>query len=397
MTSEERYIRKRLREARRQAREFYYCRKYPIQENKIVFTTIEGTTGFSCNPKYIALELLRRNLGLDLIWLVDDMTKKFPKGIRKVKNTLKNRAYELSTAKIWIDNSRKQLEVRKRPGQFYLQTWHANISPKPIGLFRGKSFSKIAYIVSKHDSDMIDLLLTNSKWMEETLAGKGILYDGAMARTGAPRNDILINDRTVYRERLRGKYGISNDTRLMMYAPTFRGGSQGTKRGIDKSNRFPDFEALKKALEEKTSENWKILLRLHPQLTARHVISGIASDDVIDVSGEADMFETLAACDALLTDYSATMFDASYMRVPVFIFAYDLDEYIAERGHLMWDDIHDLPFQVAETDEELLSIIKNFDEEDFRERLETFFKSVELKEDGHAAERAANIIEERLK
>ena len=255
MTSEERYIRKRLREARRQAREFYYCRKYPIQENKIVFTTIEGTTGFSCNPKYIALELLRRNLGLDLIWLVDDMTKKFPKGIRKVKNTLKNRAYELSTAKIWIDNSRKQLEVRKRPGQFYLQTWHANISPKPIGLFRGKSFSKIAYIVSKHDSDMIDLLLTNSKWMEETLAGKGILYDGAMARTGAPRNDILINDRTVYRERLRGKYGISNDTRLMMYAPTFRGGSQGTKRGIDKSNRFPDFEALKKALEEKTSEN----------------------------------------------------------------------------------------------------------------------------------------------
>ena len=94
MTSEERYIRKRLREARRQAREFYYCRKYPIQENKIVFTTIEGTTGFSCNPKYIALELLRRNLGLDLIWLVDDMTKKFPKGIRKVKNTLKNRAYD---------------------------------------------------------------------------------------------------------------------------------------------------------------------------------------------------------------------------------------------------------------------------------------------------------------
>ena len=78
LTKEDRYIRRRLRQARNQAREFYKNREFPINPRKIVFNTIEGTTGFSCNPKYIALELLRRRQDLDLVWLVDEMTKEFP-------------------------------------------------------------------------------------------------------------------------------------------------------------------------------------------------------------------------------------------------------------------------------------------------------------------------------
>ena len=41
LSREDRYIRRRLRQARKQAKEFYYCRKYPINPKKIVFTTIE--------------------------------------------------------------------------------------------------------------------------------------------------------------------------------------------------------------------------------------------------------------------------------------------------------------------------------------------------------------------
>ena len=159
MTSEERYIRKRLRRARKEAKSFYDCRKYPINRHKIVFMNIEGTVGYGCNPKYICEEMRRRNAmrrennekPYDLVWLVDDISLPFPDDVRVVRNTLKNRAYELSTAAVWVDNSRKQLEVRKRSGQFYLQTWHGMIGVKPTGLDRGSSFSRIAYIVSKHD------------------------------------------------------------------------------------------------------------------------------------------------------------------------------------------------------------------------------------------------------
>ena len=243
LTKEDRYIRRRLRQARKQAREFYYCRKYPINPKKIVFTTIEGTTGFSCNPKYIALELLRRRQDLDLVWLVDDMSKEFPAGIRKVKNTLKNRAYELSTAAVWVDNSRKQLECRKRPGQFYLQTWHASIAIKPIGLQRGASFSKMARLVTEHDSRMIDVYVTNSAWVEEN-AALGMLYHGKMIRTGSARVDVLINERERLRRKFREKYGLCEDEKIILYAPTFRSGSQGTVRDPSLQNQMPYFGKL---------------------------------------------------------------------------------------------------------------------------------------------------------
>ena len=153
MASDTLYILRRKIKAAIESIPFYLWRLRPIQRSKIVFCTIEGTTGFTCNPKYIALELLRRCKDYDLVWLVNDMTKPFPKGIRKVHNTLWNRARELSTAAVWVDNSRKQLEVRKRKGQFYLQTWHAKLGFKPTCLDRGASFSRIAELVSRHDSD----------------------------------------------------------------------------------------------------------------------------------------------------------------------------------------------------------------------------------------------------
>ena len=107
------------------------------------------------------------------------------------------------------------------------------------------------------------------------------------------------------------------------------------------------------------------------------------------------MFETLAACDALISDYSATIFDASLMRVPVFLYVYDLEEYVAERGKLMWD-IHSLPFPIAKDDEELCNNIRVFDVESYYQRLKQLFDEVELFECGNASCRVADIIEKRM-
>lgn len=397
LSKEDRYIRQRLRQARKHARMFYYCRKYSINPKKIVFTTIEGTTGFSCNPKYIALEILRRRQDLDLVWLVDDMSKEFPPGIRKVKNTLKNRAYELSTAAVWVDNSRKQLECRKRPGQFYLQTWHASIAIKPIGLQRGTSFSKIARLVTEHDSRMIDLLVTNSKWVEEH-AALGMLYSGKMLRTGSARVDVLINNSEELRKKFRQKYALADDTKIVMYAPTFRSGSQDTNRNPELQNTMPDFDALKTALEKRFGGIWKVVLRLHPQLTARKVKAAQTINDnsfIIDASKEDDMCEVLGATDVLVTDYSAMTFDAAYINIPVFLYVYDLRDYIKDRGELMWD-LQTLPFSVAENMEELVHSIELFDNDKYFGHLAEFFNEQEVKEDGHASNNISDVIEREI-
>lgn len=398
-TDEETYIKKRLRTARFQSILFYVCRLFPVKRRKIVFTTIEGTTGFTCNPKYIALELIQRNKSFapneqwELVWLVNDISKVFPTEIKKVKNTLLNRAFHLTTAHFWIDNSRKQLEVRKRRNQIYIQTWHAKLGFKPTGLDRGASFSKIAYLVTKHDSDMIDYWLSNSDWYDKTLK-TGSLYEGKALRTGSPRCDILVNKTESQCQRVRNMLGLKQEAKLLMYAPTFRGGSQATDRTVQAENESElDFDKLVTAFEKRFGGQWYVLLRLHPQLAARHIESGASGERLIDISKIDDMYEILAGCDAFLTDYSSAAFDAAVMRIPVFLYCDDYAEYEGERGKLLWD-LRKLPFPLAETPEELEHTIESFDKEGYGKKLDALFTETCMSEDGNAASRVADFLEQ---
>lgn len=395
LSEEDRYIRRRFRLARKQAVEFYKCRKYPINPKKIVFTTIEGTTGFSCNPKYIALELLKRRQDLDLVWLVDDMSKEFPSGIRKVRNTLRNRAYELSTASVWIENSRKQLECRKRPGQFYLQTWHGSLWIKPLGLEREENFSRIAYYVSTHDSHMVDLWLMNSAWMEEH-AERGLLYQGRTVRIGTPRCDVLISSTDLWKKKIREYYSLPLDIKILMYAPTFRAGSQGTDRSVKCDSMNLNFSALVESLGKRFGGRWYVFLRLHPQLTVRNISQKTDDINVMDVSAYDDIYELLAGSDAVLTDYSSVVFDGIIEGIPTFLYMSDYEEYIKERGALVWN-VRELPAPMAETETELLHNIEVFDMQKYKENVEEFKADIELCENGSASKRAVDYIEGIIK
>lgn len=386
------YIQKKIRRSKLQSILFYLCRIFPVKKKKIVFCCIEGTTGYSCNPKYIAEELIQRRKKYELVWLVNDTSKVFPKEIKAVRNSLLRRAYHLSTAHFWIDNSRKQLEVRKRKGQIYIQTWHAKLGFKPTCLDRGASFSRIAYLISKHDSDMIDYIVSNSKWYDDTLS-TGMLYEGAILRVGSPRCDILINDRDECRSKVRKKYHLPEEVKILMYAPTFRGGSQDTEREIGISHCFPDYKKLIMALDEKFGGKWYIFLRMHPQLVARKLYKFGVKEGVVDVSEIDDMYELLAGCDGFMTDYSSAAFDAMVMRIPVFLYGEDYIEYQKERGKLLWD-LRKLPFPFALNQEELLNNIGSFDEMTYQKKLDKLLIETEMVEDGKAAARLADIIEE---
>lgn len=408
MTEEEKYIKMRLRKARWQSLLFYANRIFPIYNKKIVFTCIEGTTGYTCNPKYIAEALIEENKKLShkekykLVWLVNDISNIFPDEIKVVKNTLWNRAHQLSTARFWIDNSRKQLECRKRKGQIYIQTWHAKLGFKPTCLDRGASFSKIAYLVSKHDSDMVDYWLSNSDWYDKTLK-TGSLYEGKTIRCGSPRCDILVQAKNniefkrKVKQELCDLYGIdakdADNIHFMMYAPTFRGGSQGTNRTVDVGDHFPDYEKLKDSLEKRFGGKWYIMLRLHPQLIARGlgVKSNKDADYLVDGSIKDDMYELLAACDAFMTDYSSAAFDAMVMGIPIFLYCDDYKDYENERGSLLWN-LHELPFPLAQNNDEMVTGIDEFNKEKYLTSLDKMLTETGMVEDGSASQRVGNYI-----
>ena len=121
----------------------------------------------------------------------------------------------------------------------------------------------------------------------------------------------------------------------------------------------------------------------------------IKTDNMIDVSQADDMNEVLAAVDVFITDYSSSAFDAINVKMPVFLYADDLDEYINERGGLMWD-LNNIPFSVAETNEKLSEDIMNFDEEKYKADVEHFLEQHGVIEDGKASKRIVDMIENKI-
>lgn len=410
--NEQNYIRYRKIKAFGNQICFRLCRIFPIKRNRVSICTFEGKGGFGCNPKYIVEELHRRNKDYEFIWFVNDMKKEFPSYIKKVPNTLWNRAYWLSTSKIWIDNYRKPYGTCKRKKQYYINTWHATIGFKSIGLWRGKEFSKMAYLVSKNDSDMIDKIVIDSEWCAE-MYPKGMVYSGGFLWAGAPRCDVLYGNREKRKEQFCKKYNISKEIKLVMFAPTFREGSVNGKRTVFSEVWTLDFRRLLDNLEKQFGGEWYLCLRVHPQLASsvREYKDEYLKERLIDASRADDMYEILAAMDAFITDYSSAAMDAGYTHMPVFIYADDIEKYLNDRGSMLWNMSTDsykpvtnnkdmtpnidtvLPYPIAQNNDELENNILQFDEYKYNSMLKQFEKDVQLVFDGKASTRVADQIE----
>lgn len=393
---------------------FYICRVFPIQKNLISVCIFEGKGGFGCNAKPLVEELHRRNPAYKFVWFVDDMAKQFPDYVKKVPNTLWGRAYWLSKSKVWIDNYRKPYGTRKRKGQYYLNVNHYTIGIKCTGLLRGKGFSKMAYLVSKNDSDMIDGLVIDSAWCEQCF-DKALVYGGNFLKTGAPRCDVLYGNRSGYQKLFREKYKLPSDAKVVMFAPTFREGAKDGKRFVFSEDWSIDFKRLIKNLEKRFGGIWYLCVRVHPQLapTFHEYKNSDVKERIIDESQADDMYEILAGMDAYVTDYSSACFEAGFAQIPVFIYADDIQKYANDRGSLLWnltsnplDHVTNnkimtpeldlvFPFPVATDNTELEKIITSFDERDYQYKLEQFHKSVELVFDGKASEKLADLLESR--
>lgn len=411
---EGRYIKKRQMKAFANSLCFYLCRIFPIDNRLVSVCTFEGRGGFGCNPKYIISELHKQTPDCRVVWFVNDMNKEFPDYIKKVPNTLFSRAYWLSRSKVWIDNYRKPYGTVKRKNQYYVNTWHANMGFKNIGLWRGEAFSRMAYLVSKNDSDMIDDIVVDSECIAEYFR-KGLIYDGSYIVAGQPRCDTLCGDRTIAKNIFRKKHGIPFEAKVVMFAPTFREGAKDGKRSVFSGNWSIDFSRMLDNLTKKFGGEWYLCIRVHPQLAdavddySEEALSG----RIINASKEDDMYEVLSAMDAYVTDYSSAAFDAMLGKIPVFIYADDIEKYTVDRGSLTWELSADtqarihmnpsvtdynakLPFAVAKDNDELEKRICAFDEEMYERDITNLESSLKYVDGGNASKIVAQKIMSKM-
>ncbi|MET9732850.1 CDP-glycerol glycerophosphotransferase family protein [Streptomyces sp. NPDC006458] len=210
----------------------------------------------------------------------------------------------------------------------------------------------------------------------------------ASARTGSPRNDVLVAPPPGAGAEFRLRHGIPQDHTVVLYAPTRRDYRRGGHaERIDPARLAADL-----------GEGHTLVVRLHPSLArgpARRL--GLSEPArrglLVDATDEPHVEEVMLASDVLLTDYSALMFDYARLDRPIVLHADDWDTYTASRGTYV-DITAEPPGHVSRTYRELARLFTSGawrDEESallraaFRGRYGEF-------DDGHAAERVVRTL-----
>ena len=362
-----------------------FLKDLAVVQNKIVFVSYDGN-GYGCNPKYIAEEILRRELPLDLVWLVNDLDTPMPEKIRKVPFNTLDACYELSSAKVIVTNEMSRLNFEKKETQYLIMTWHGSWKIKLINLDLGDRVTPELVKRINESNAVTDLMISDYDEDFEEIR-RAFDYKGEVLKCGLPRQDIFFKPHEDIEKNVKKNLGISNETKLILYAPTFR----------DVSLKYVDiykmdYERLLNVLSEKFGGKWKLLLRLHPILAKKRISEQIfpPSENIIDVTNYPDTQELVIASDMLITDYSSITYDFMLLNKMVFILAKDFEQYNSYRG--FHPNYFEMPFEVNQSEDELFDCIKDIDVDDMKNKIKDYIAEINPYDDGHASEKVVDKI-----
>ena len=357
---------------------------FPIKKNRILFIAYSGKQ-YACNPKYISETMLRdEGDRIECIWAFCD-PKEFScldERIKCVRYKSLSYLYYVLTAGIVVENAEGWSVLPKRPGQVVINTWHGGGAYKGVGLSRkDTSRAQDQNMLEKHKR--VSLYLSSSKAFTRQTIRESFGFDGEVLECGMPRNDMLIfPDKEKMRE-VRQTLGLSEECRYILFAPTFR-------KDLDYGSDV-DFGGLVQALERRFSGQWKVLYRHH-----YYQDCGNSSDSrLIDVSWVQDMQDLLLITDALLTDYSSSMWDFSFTYSPGFLFVPDLEEY-EEEERAFYTPIETWPYDYAKTNDQLFELIRHYDEKAAAEKIRRHHMTLESCENGTATQTVCRYIKKVL-
>jgi CDP-ribitol ribitolphosphotransferase len=219
--------------------------------------------------------------------------------------------------------------IRPRRGTTVIQTWHASGAFKKVGYsVLDKSFGVDEALASRvriHSNYDVCLVASQASAPHYAEAFRQPL-ERFVSRYGIPRTDVLFGEERLARTRaaVRSRYGLTDDRRVVLYAPTFRGDSVTDAHATDDL----DLDLLHEVL----GEDHVLLIRLHPFVRSATTIGPALAGFAIDVSDHPDIHDLMLVSDVLVTDYSSAIYEFSLLGRPMIFFAPDYEAYELERG-----------------------------------------------------------------
>lgn len=322
--------------------------------------------------KVVLATASRDVLAGNLAWIQAGLTRRLPaasvvqlayrrrrgaRGLLELATSLVRAGYHLATARLFVvdDYFFPMYVVRPRHGTRFVQVWHACGAFKKFGLsVLDQAFgADAAYAQAVPIHSTYDLCLVSAeRFISAYMEAFGLPRERFTARLGIPRTDLFFDRAriTAASSAVRTRYGIPEDRRVILYAPTFRGAR--TTEAHDPTDLDLD------ALRDRLGADHVVLVRSHPFVRARPGHDTGGPRFVIDVSDHPDINELMLISDVLVTDYSSAMYEFALLGRPMAFFAPDHAAYQRERG-LYFDYAEGVPGPVFTDSRALAEWLRN--------------------------------------
>ncbi|MFH8283890.1 bifunctional glycosyltransferase/CDP-glycerol:glycerophosphate glycerophosphotransferase [Streptomyces antibioticus] len=320
------------------------------------------------------------------VWVVRDeeTAALLPDDVEHV--LLDSPAYRRITARagFFVNNVNWPGSLAKRPGSVHIHTHQgtplkymaADLLQRPGGRF-GVDVPQMLRRADRWDHSLVANRHSELVWE------RAYPCHFASARTGSPRNDVLVTADAAATAAARARLGVPDGHTVVLYAPT--------RREYVRGGHVDRIDLARLAAD--LGEGHTLVVRLHPSLATGPARGAGLSElhrrgVLIDATDAPHVEEVMLASDVLVTDYSALMFDYANLDRPIVVHADDWEAYRASRG-AYFDITAEPPGHVSRTYRELAWLLASgsWRDEDSTRLRAAFRERFCAYDDGRAAER----------
>ena len=311
-----------------------------MTRNKHIWIFNAGNS-YSGNPKWLFEYIRRHHPDIRTVWMCYH---------KDVRNYVKRLGYEaclfdstagktiMKEAGVYVVEMCKEVFQPELEGITILNLWHGvgckSIERKVTGGFLQERIAK-KYIRNNRIYKNAQLFLVTSELMEKHFMEQCGIDEELLIRAGYPRCTVT-DPVCTYPHDIRAIKGLSDDARIVVYAPTYR---DYAKENFIKS-AIPDMDRLTQVLQ---GENILLVLKMHPlvEKDTEYLQVKVQYEhcpNLLFWDNANDIYEIFEDVDAAIIDYSSIFYDFMARGVRKFIRYLNGDE----------EDLRDFVFDVKE-------------------------------------------------
>lgn len=367
----------------------------PCQQQTILFISFHGK-GYSDNPKAIHTYISQQKeyQQYRCIWAIKHHRKKqiYIPNATVIEYFSIRYFYYLARSKFWVVNCKLPNYVLKKSEQVYLQTWHGTPLkklahdidvPETTTFYRSGMTLHEMHTTYDVDVSKYTYMISPSAFTTTVFQSAFRIHKEKLLETGYPRNDILSTYTKEKIDEIKQSYGIPENKKVILYAPTWRDNSF-TMKGYTFTLEV-DFSVWQEIL----GDDYMVVFKPHYLIVNSFDVAQY-QDFVYYMEPEKDISDMYLISDVLITDYSSVFFDYAILQRPIYFYMYDIDIYQNELRGFYLNIYQDLPGSIYIDEKEMLTAIKKevFDVQ----RLKIFNQKFNPHEDGDASKRVVDQV-----